>query len=591
MAIYAYLHLIVSMLLAWVLIADFVHSAEVGTTNALTETANSLMEASVSISKAPSMPEEFSFGRVPVDPNSSSSVYPNCVPFITAGTAGISNLLNKCTSCLLGGACPLTCCIARMPQVEQIRICEVGGCCMRMFGPSFSSLWSWDGSIQPGSPDQVADACSNALESDKTGLCGTPCAIRFGLDALNRSVLAPCPVGEPTGLVVPNSETLLMAPALCTTEPVPDNSLGQVNGTMAGEPLHPNGTIFSGSVSPITSDSTVAVPEQVPAPEASTGDGGTAVTGTISAETTTAKISSTVLLSVATDVVTLSTESWPPTTAAASAATTAVSIDATTIRNVIPEVGIDLGTALSSPEMSPSKEDDLEASPEQEENPLLECVQVNATCASSPGTAYMPLAGCCLGECIERFDLGPGRFCTVDQEHPTSTSGQLGFENTDCGSALSTVPDDLVPMSSLEPPPCTPVGERCAGALGMEFVSLMDCCSGICMTDVSKGWGKFCTATGNNTSGTASTASTEWIESDAIQSPEASEKQTPISPTGEEISPKCTALGDRCMSAVGYPHVEWGKFCIIPPLAIHSAVPATTNVEIVTNVGGNNSSR
>jgi hypothetical protein len=146
------------------------------------------------------------------------TIYRNCLPTEWSAVEGMMNILQSCESCLQAGAiCPSGCKLQRFPHVEQAILCGAAGhCCMRLFGKSFLDLWAWDASTLGNETDSI-DISSTSSGSES---CGTPCAIRWGVDDTNSPVLAPCPLGEGTGFLVTNVTERLNLPVSCVSTAV-----------------------------------------------------------------------------------------------------------------------------------------------------------------------------------------------------------------------------------------------------------------------------------------------------------------------------------------------------------------------------------
>lgn len=202
------------------------------------------------------------------------------------------------------------------------------------------------------------------------------------------------------------------------------------------------------------------------------------------------------------------------------------------------------------------------------------CTPLNQRCQGAPGFPFVPWLGCCQGNCVEDMSLGWGKFCKVQ----SAQQSEPGLGNPSTTARQSTAPAPQTVTSSN----CTPRNERCQGAPGFPFVPWRECCTGTCLEDPVRGWGKFCVTGLQNTPASSSsppTVATTMSASTRLSSTvlsssatTATSRSNPVVSQNFEIDPDATGdnfygltfspfgLGDN---RVCPPFDDTGGFCLL----------------------------
>lgn len=108
-------------------------------------------------------------------------------------------------------------------------------------------------------------------------------------------------------------------------------------------------------------------------------------------------------------------------------------------------------------------------------------------------------------------------------------------------------------------PKCTPIGARCTGQTGYDWVMGATCCDGGSCEGKEGYWGKFCVAKKTYDYKPKPTAAPKYVPSTPkYEAP----KPKYVAPTPKpSYGKKCYAIGERCMGAPGKPAVEYLGCC------------------------------
>jgi hypothetical protein len=74
---------------------------------------------------------------------------------------------------------------------------------------------------------------------------------------------------------------------------------------------------------------------------------------------------------------------------------------------------------------------------------------------------------------------------------------------------------------------CTPLNDRCMGAVGMPAIPWLGCCEGSCVVDASKGWGSFCIADQSSGSSSGTNNQSPSVQPESEGSSSAPSSTTP----------------------------------------------------------------